>query len=159
MIKQREILEKANVKLFITHGGQNSFNEVLRAGIPIIVLPFFGDQPFNATLAEYLGIGVSITVEDFVTNFERTFNAIMSKNAYKENALQIKNAIKRAPEYGQIDIFLGTVKKAIKEKINVFNKSPFNKMSKEVKVKYLKLDNLTTIVENFLNSIGVSGGQ
>uniref|UniRef100_A0A915M8L2 glucuronosyltransferase n=1 Tax=Meloidogyne javanica TaxID=6303 RepID=A0A915M8L2_MELJA len=158
MIKQREILEKAKVRLFVTHGGQNSFNEVLRAGIPIIVLPFFGDQPFNATLAEYLGIGISIKIEDFLTKFEDTFNIIMNEGTYKENALEIKNAIKKGPEYGQIAIFLGTVEKAIKEKI-YFNKSPFPKMSKVVKVKYLKLDNLSTIVKNFLKSIEGSSGQ
>uniref|UniRef100_A0A915LS43 glucuronosyltransferase n=1 Tax=Meloidogyne javanica TaxID=6303 RepID=A0A915LS43_MELJA len=60
MIREQEILEKAQVKLFVTDGGQNTFNEILKAGVPMIIIPFFGDQPFNATLAEYLGIGISI---------------------------------------------------------------------------------------------------
>uniref|UniRef100_A0A914ND22 glucuronosyltransferase n=1 Tax=Meloidogyne incognita TaxID=6306 RepID=A0A914ND22_MELIC len=75
--ENKYFLEKAKVKLFVTHGGQNSFNEILKAGVPVIVIPFFGDQLFNATIAEYLGIGLSIKPGDFVEKFQKTFNKIM----------------------------------------------------------------------------------
>nr|CAD2166865.1 unnamed protein product [Meloidogyne enterolobii] len=83
MIKQREILERAQVKLFVTHGGQNSFNEILKAGVPVIVIPFFGDQPLNATIAEYLGIGLSIKPGEFIQKFQEAFNKIMGWVIFK----------------------------------------------------------------------------
>uniref|UniRef100_A0A915LEB2 glucuronosyltransferase n=1 Tax=Meloidogyne javanica TaxID=6303 RepID=A0A915LEB2_MELJA len=158
MIKQREILEKAKVKLFVTHGGQNSFNEILKAGVPVIVIPFFGDQPFNATIAEYLGIGLSIKPEDFVEKFQKTFNKIMDKrflirpSSYQKNAQEIAKTIKKAHR-GQINIFLDIVKEAIEE---VEEESPFPAMPAEVTPEYLYLDNLGTIVKKFLKSISPS---
>jgi hypothetical protein len=38
--------------LFITHGGNNSFQEALKAKIPMLVIPFFGDQHAVAQAVE-----------------------------------------------------------------------------------------------------------
>jgi MGT family glycosyltransferase len=46
--------------LFITHGGFNSTKEALRLGIPLVVTPIGGDQPYSAERIEALGVGVRI---------------------------------------------------------------------------------------------------
>ena len=48
------------VKLFVTHGGQNSFSESLAEGVPVVVCPGFGDQPVNAIKAQSLGVGAAV---------------------------------------------------------------------------------------------------
>jgi len=46
---QQFILNHPATGWFITHGGFNSVTESLASGIPLIFVPFLGDQPFAAT--------------------------------------------------------------------------------------------------------------
>jgi len=46
-----------NVRLFITHGGIHSLEEATYNALPIVGVPFFGDQHMNMRLAERNGIG------------------------------------------------------------------------------------------------------
>jgi UDP:flavonoid glycosyltransferase YjiC (YdhE family) len=43
--------------LFITHAGYNGVKEAIRCGVPMLLVPQFGDQPFIAKRCEVLGIG------------------------------------------------------------------------------------------------------
>lgn len=45
-LPQLELLPKCHA--FITHGGANSMHEALTFGVPMVVVPIFGDQPSNA---------------------------------------------------------------------------------------------------------------
>lgn len=49
------------VQLFITHGGYNSVREAIRAGVPMVVTPLFGDQLDNARKVAELGLGEQVT--------------------------------------------------------------------------------------------------
>ncbi|MEV0397014.1 glycosyltransferase [Polymorphospora rubra] len=57
-VDQQRILSRADV--FVTHGGSNSFHEALLARVPVVVVPFFGDQPLVARRAAELGIGIAL---------------------------------------------------------------------------------------------------
>lgn len=57
-VNQVEILSKADI--FITHGGSNSFHEAVMQKIPMLVIPFFGDQILVSHTTEHLGFGVKI---------------------------------------------------------------------------------------------------
>lgn len=52
---QLALLDRAD--LVITHGGNNTTNETLRAGKPLLVLPFGAEQIANARRVEALGVG------------------------------------------------------------------------------------------------------
>jgi len=54
---QLEVLRRCSV--FLTHGGANSMHEGMAAGVPLIVVPIFGDQPTNADSVARVGAGVS----------------------------------------------------------------------------------------------------
>lgn len=54
---QMEELSKASV--FVTHAGSNSFHESVRSGVPMVAVPFFGDQPLAAEQIQKLGIGIN----------------------------------------------------------------------------------------------------
>lgn len=52
------------IKAFITHGGYNSLTEATYSGVPLIVLPLFGDQFANCKRVERLGFGVTLKKTD-----------------------------------------------------------------------------------------------
>mmetsp|Transcript_44395 Transcript_44395/g.96463 ORF Transcript_44395/g.96463 Transcript_44395/m.96463 type:complete len:514 (-) Transcript_44395:123-1664(-) len=56
-LPQLEMLPKCD--LMVTHGGSNSIHEALYYGIPLVVVPIFGDQPVNADAVERTSAGVS----------------------------------------------------------------------------------------------------
>lgn len=47
VIPQNEILAHENVKLFITHGSVPSIQEAIYHAVPMIVIPFYGDQVYK----------------------------------------------------------------------------------------------------------------
>ena len=56
-VPQLEVLAKCQA--FVTHGGANSMHEALGFGVPMAVVPIFGDQPSNAEAVAKAGCGVS----------------------------------------------------------------------------------------------------
>ncbi|KAJ3283455.1 hypothetical protein HDU79_009076 [Rhizoclosmatium sp. JEL0117] len=59
-IAQRAVLEHSVTKVFITHGGLSSIHESVFGGVPMLLIPLFGDQPLNAIHVQDAGIGVRI---------------------------------------------------------------------------------------------------
>jgi UDP-glucoronosyl and UDP-glucosyl transferase len=55
---QQQVLSRADV--FVTHGGCNSFHEALLHQVPMVLVPFFGDQALVARRAVELGVGVDL---------------------------------------------------------------------------------------------------
>ncbi|MEV0220938.1 macrolide family glycosyltransferase [Streptomyces sp. NPDC050704] len=61
-VPQPEVLARA--ALFVTHGGMNSVNEAMYAGVPMLVVPQGADQPVVAGRVVELGAGLSIRTQD-----------------------------------------------------------------------------------------------
>lgn len=49
-----------NMVLFITHGGLLSLLEVSQAGVPVVGIPFFADQPMDVSFYVARGVGVEL---------------------------------------------------------------------------------------------------
>ena len=63
-----------NTRLFITHAGLLSTQESIYHGVPMIDIPIFADQDFNAHRATELGIAVTLEILEITE--ERLENAI-----------------------------------------------------------------------------------
>jgi MGT family glycosyltransferase len=61
-VPQLEVLERA--ALFVTHGGMNSVNEAMNAGVPMLVIPQGAEQPMVARRVVELGAGLSLRTQD-----------------------------------------------------------------------------------------------
>lgn len=57
-----------NLRLFITHGGLLSLTETSSAGVPLIVIPIFGDQYNNAAAVVERGQGVRLDYANFTAD-------------------------------------------------------------------------------------------
>ncbi|KAF7638832.1 hypothetical protein Mgra_00001640, partial [Meloidogyne graminicola] len=87
-IKQQEILSKQNTKLFISHCGVNSINEAIYAGIPLLCIPFRGDQFYNSSIIEQIGNGIYVSEYSKINNkkngnfgndFKNALNKLLNK--------------------------------------------------------------------------------
>lgn len=59
-VDQQAVLSHGNVKLFVSHCGMNSVSESLFFGKPILGIPVFGDQHYNAARIVDLQVGLRL---------------------------------------------------------------------------------------------------
>ncbi|XP_053958144.1 UDP-glucosyltransferase 2-like [Anastrepha ludens] len=89
-LPQNDILAHPNVKVFITHGGIFGTQEGIHWGVPMLCIPFFGDQHRNSMrsvqggYARWLHFG-QMTSEDLVQNLR----LLVNDPIYKKKALEM----------------------------------------------------------------------
>ncbi|XP_065159496.1 UDP-glycosyltransferase UGT5-like isoform X4 [Atheta coriaria] len=71
---QYDILCHPNVKAFIAHGGLLGTTEAVHCGVPVVVMPQFGDQHTNARALEAGGGGVVLNFRE--ADEEMVYNAL-----------------------------------------------------------------------------------
>ena len=64
-VPQPAVLGEPAVQLFVSHCGLNSSSECLYHGKPILALPFFGDQHYNAARLDDIGAGLRLRKQRF----------------------------------------------------------------------------------------------
>jgi sterol 3beta-glucosyltransferase len=92
------------VAAVIHHGGAGTTAAGLRAGIPTIVIPFFGDQPFWGKRVEQLGVGTKpiprkqLTVERLVAAIQTAVSNEMmrSRAASLGQKIRAENGVTQA---------------------------------------------------------------
>ncbi len=65
-VDQLHVLKMADV--FITHGGMNSISEALVHKVPMVVIPFYADQPRNAQTIKDIGAGIVLNFSQASAN-------------------------------------------------------------------------------------------
>lgn len=63
-LPQYELLKHHKVIAFVGHGGMLGMTEAISAGKPMLVMPFFGDQPLNGASARAIGFGTVVSYVD-----------------------------------------------------------------------------------------------
>ncbi|CAK1547650.1 unnamed protein product [Leptosia nina] len=93
-LPQADLLRHPNVKLFITQGGLQSTDQAIQAGVPLIGIPMFGDQWYNAEMYEHHRIGMKI---EFGTLSEDTLResieTVINDNSFKKNIMWLRSVM------------------------------------------------------------------
>jgi rhamnosyltransferase subunit B len=78
----------------VHQGGVGTTAQVLRAGIPMIVMPYSHDQPDNAARCRRLGLSETINRDSYnAKNVAEKLGKILSDSSYREKALGAKKIV------------------------------------------------------------------
>ena len=97
-LPQNDILAHKNTKLFISHCGNNAQFESLYHAVPIICLPIFGDQHYNARRIHRKGYGLYFNIAKFTGEMlVSAINEILHNPAYQQTITKASKIFKSRP--------------------------------------------------------------
>ncbi|PSN52144.1 hypothetical protein C0J52_06460 [Blattella germanica] len=98
-LPQQDVLAHPNTILFITHCGGMSFQEAVYHAVPILGIPFFGDQKYNVKKITEANIGIHLPFQE--TTKETLLNAInkiLEDPSYRNNMEKLSSISKDQPQ-------------------------------------------------------------
>lgn len=97
-IPQRQLLGHKNVKLFISHGGMLGSTEAVVNGVPLLGIPYFGDQHVNIARAEYRGYALKLNRYNITEHsLKLVLDELLSNPKYAENSKTMSMAFQDKP--------------------------------------------------------------
>ncbi|XP_066543749.1 UDP-glucuronosyltransferase 1-6 isoform X1 [Amia ocellicauda] len=97
-LPQNDLLGHPKVKAFITHGGTHGIYEGICNGVPMVMLPLFGDQPDNVHRMVTRKVGVSLNIQEMTSNtLLEAVNTVIHDKSYKENMMKLSAVHKDRP--------------------------------------------------------------
>lgn len=84
---QQSILAHPKIKVFITQGGLQSFQEAVHYGVPTVGIPWFGDQELDTAKMVDAGIGTRILPEELHSyeKIKTSLDAVLYDERYMKN--------------------------------------------------------------------------
>ncbi|XP_028414843.1 2-hydroxyacylsphingosine 1-beta-galactosyltransferase-like [Dendronephthya gigantea] len=92
-----DLLGHSSTKVFVNHGGLNSYQESVYHGVPMVVIPMMADQHRQADLIQHKGLGVVIQWPDIIANGKilgDAINQVLSNKVYVENTKRLSAIMK-----------------------------------------------------------------
>ncbi|XP_007951418.1 UDP-glucuronosyltransferase 3A2-like [Orycteropus afer afer] len=87
-LPQSDLLAHPSIRLFVTHGGQNSIMEAIQHGVPMVGIPLFGDQPENLLRVEAKNLGITIQLKQLkAETFVLKMKQVIEDKRYKSAAM------------------------------------------------------------------------
>ena len=97
-LPQNDILAHQNTKLFISHCGNNAQFESLYHAVPIICLPIFGDQHYNARRIHRKGYGLYFNIAKFTGEMlVSAINEILHNPSYQQTITKASKIFRIRP--------------------------------------------------------------
>ncbi len=84
--------------LLVSHGGFNSVKEALAEGVPLVMVPIAGDQPYCARRCEALGVGRVIwPAERNAAMIRAAVRTVLGDPSYRDSSLHMRDEICALP--------------------------------------------------------------
>ncbi|XP_051532104.1 UDP-glucuronosyltransferase-like [Myxocyprinus asiaticus] len=84
-LPQNDLLGHPKARAFITHGGTHGIYEGICHGVPMVMLPLFGDQADNVHRVATRGVGVVLGIHDITAEeLVNALNTVINDSSYKE---------------------------------------------------------------------------
>ncbi|NP_001170917.1 UDP glucuronosyltransferase 1 family, polypeptide B1 precursor [Danio rerio] len=84
-LPQNDLLGHPKARAFITHGGTHGIYEGICRGVPMVMLPLFGDQADNVHRVATRGVGVILSIHDItVETLLDALNSVINNSSYKQ---------------------------------------------------------------------------
>ncbi|XP_052606441.1 UDP-glucuronosyltransferase 1A7 isoform X2 [Peromyscus californicus insignis] len=97
-LPQNDLLGHPKARAFITHSGSHGIYEGICNGVPMVMMPLFGDQMDNAKRMETRGAGVTLNVLEMTADdLENALKAVINDKSYKENIMHLSRLHKDRP--------------------------------------------------------------
>jgi UDP:flavonoid glycosyltransferase YjiC (YdhE family) len=93
-IAQGRILAEASA--VICHGGSGSTLGALAAGVPLVVMPLFADQPTNAARVEAIGAGLAVTPPD-AEALTAAMGRVLAEDGFRARAEAVAAELRATP--------------------------------------------------------------
>ncbi|KAJ8910848.1 hypothetical protein NQ315_015583 [Exocentrus adspersus] len=100
-VPQQDVLRHKNIKLFITQGGLQSMEEAIFNYVPMIALPFYGDQHGNAIKMVNKGFGLKLDYANLdVETFKNSILEVINNPRYRLRVKEMADLITDQPMTG-----------------------------------------------------------
>lgn len=97
---QDDILANPKVKVFITHGGLLGGTEAIYHGVPLVTIPIFGDQKFNAARSSKAGYGVRVDYSNLTeSSFTWALNEVINNKKYSAKVKELSSRFRDKPQH------------------------------------------------------------
>uniref|UniRef100_A0AC11B5G2 UDP glucuronosyltransferase 1 family, polypeptide A3 n=1 Tax=Ovis aries TaxID=9940 RepID=A0AC11B5G2_SHEEP len=97
-LPQNDLLGHPKTRAFITHSGSHGVYEGICNGVPMVMMPLFGDQMDNAKRMETRGAGITLNVLEMSSgDLENALKAVINEKSYKENIMRLSRLHKDRP--------------------------------------------------------------
>ncbi|XDV51485.1 hypothetical protein PO909_020350, partial [Leuciscus waleckii] len=84
-LPQNDLLGHPKARAFITHGGTHGIYEGICHGVPMVMIPLFGDQGDNVHRVATRGVGVILNIHDITAQtLVDALNAVINDSSYKQ---------------------------------------------------------------------------
>jgi UDP:flavonoid glycosyltransferase YjiC (YdhE family) len=80
----------------VCHGGSGTVTAGLAAGMPMVVVPLFADQPHNARRVADVGAGIALDPDD-LQRLPDAVRSLLADRSYRDNAAAIAEETRRLP--------------------------------------------------------------
>lgn len=97
---QNDLLAHPKVKLMVSHGGFHTSNEAAFHGVPLLLVPFMGDQPTNSALMVRRGMALEVDKNILDTpaglgEVQAKLTSILTDPSYQAKAKQISKVFRQ----------------------------------------------------------------
>ncbi|KZC12840.1 UDP-glucuronosyltransferase 1-8, partial [Dufourea novaeangliae] len=94
-VPQQAVLAHPKVMVYVMQGGLQSLQEAVHYSVPVVAIPFFGDQLFNARKILDAGIGLALSIDTInEESIVRTLTDVIENKTYYNNIKVMSEIVK-----------------------------------------------------------------